>query len=123
MEPDTLMEAVRYFADLEICDLYMRRIKWPDGHVACPFCGSERIGEIKSRHLLRCKDCRRDIRLRSGTIFEDSPLPLGVWFVAIWAVANNVRITSTGLATAVGITQKSAWFVLRRVYTAIVLAT
>ena len=122
MEPETLMEAVRYFADLEICDLYMRRIKWPDRHVACPFCGSERIGEIKSRHLLRCKDCRRDISLRTETIFEDSPLPLGCWFVSIWCVANNTGISSTALGAALGISQKSAWRMLRTIYTAIVCA-
>lgn len=88
MEPETLMEAVCYFADLEICDLYMRRIKWPDGRVACPFCGSERIGEIKSRHLLRCKDCRKQFSHKVGTIFEDSPLGLDKWFVAVWCIAN-----------------------------------
>ncbi len=122
MEPETLMEAVKYFADLEICDLYMRRIKWPDGRVACPFCGSERIGEIKSRHLLRCKDCRRDISLRIGTIFGDSPLPLGCWFAAILCVANNTGISSTALGAALGISQKSAWRMLRTIYTAIVCA-
>ena len=122
MEPETLLEAVRYFSDLEICDLYMRRIKWPDGHVACPYCGSERVGEIKSRHLLRCKDCRRDISLRSGTIFEDSPLPLGCWFAAIWCVANSTGISSTVLGVALGITQKSAWRMLRTIRTAIVCA-
>lgn len=61
--PETLIEAVRYFADLEICDAYMRRIKWPNGKITCPACGSERIGEIASRHKLRCKDCRKELAL------------------------------------------------------------
>ena len=116
MEPETLMEAVRYFADLEICDLYMRRIKWPDGHVACPFCGSERIGEIKSRHLLRCKECRKQFSHKVGTIFEDSPLGLDKWFVAVWCIANARNgISSHELGRAIGVTQKSAWFMLHRI--------
>ena len=115
MEPETLMEAVRYFADLEICDLYMRRIKWPDGHVVCPYCGSERIGEIKSRHLLRCKDCRKQFSHKVGTIFEDTKLPLRKWFMAIWMITNHPKgIASTTLAKDLHITQKSAWFVLHR---------
>ena len=116
MEPETLMEAVRYFADLEICDLYMRRIKWPDGHIACPFCGSERIGEIKSRHLLRCKDCRKQFSHKVGTLFEDSPLGLDKWFVAVWCVANARNgISSHELGRALGVTQKTAWFMLHRI--------
>jgi len=116
MEPETLMEAVRYFADLEICDLYMRRIKWPDAHVACPFCGSERIGEIKSRHLLRCKDCRKQFSHKVGTIFEDSPLGLDKWFVAVWCIANDRNgISSHELGRALGVTQKTAWFMLHRI--------
>lgn len=114
--PETLVEAVRYFADLEICDAYMRRIKWPDGKITCPACGSELIGEIPSRHKLRCKDCRKEFSFKLGTIFEDSPLGLDIWFTAIWAIANcRNGISSHELARAVGITQKSAWFVLHRI--------
>ena len=116
MEPETMMEAVRYFADLEICDLYMRRIKWPGCKPACPECGSERIGEIKSRHLLRCKDCRKQFSHKIGTIFEDSPLGLDKWFVAVWAIANDRNgISSHELGRALGVTQKTAWFMLHRI--------
>ena len=55
-QPETLMAAVRYFSDLAVCNEYMRRIKWPRGRIVCPRCGGDRIGEIASRHLLRCKD-------------------------------------------------------------------
>ena len=50
--PETLLEAVRYFADLEICNAYMRHIKWPDGKAVCPHCGADRIGEIKGTDIL-----------------------------------------------------------------------
>ncbi len=114
--PETLLQAVRYFADMEICNDYMRRIKWPRGRIVCPHCGGERIGEITSRHLLRCKDCRKQFSHKLGTIFEDSPLGLDKWFVAVWAIANcRNGISSHELARAIGVTQKSAWFMLHRI--------
>lgn len=56
--PDTLLEAVRYFSDADVCNAYMKKIKWPDGNVTCPHCGAagDRIGEVTTRNLLRCKD-------------------------------------------------------------------
>lgn len=114
--PETLMEAVRYFADQQVCNEYMRRIKWPGAEPSCPHCGSENIGEVKSRNLIQCRACRKQASYKTGTIFEDSPLGLDKWFVAIWAIANCKNgISSYELARAVGITQKSAWFVLHRI--------
>lgn len=114
--PETLVDAVRYFADLSICDLYMRRIRWPRGRIVCPHCEADRIGEIKSRHLLRCKECRKQFSHKVGTIFEDSPLGLDKWFVAVWAIANcRNGISSHELGRALGVTQKTAWFVLHRI--------
>lgn len=116
--PQTLIEAVRYFSDLDVCDEYMRRIKWPGGVITCPHCGAkgERIGEIASRRKLRCKDCRKEFSHKVGTIFEDSPLGLDKWFVAVWAIANCKNgISSHELARALGVTQKTAWFMLHRI--------
>lgn len=116
MHPKTLLQAVRYFAGPEVCHAYMRQIKWPDGRVTCPDCDSDRIGEIKTRHLLRCKDCRRQFSDKVGTIFEDSPLGLDKWFVAVWCVANCKNgISSHELGRAIGVTQKTAWFMLHRI--------
>lgn len=114
--PQTLIEAVRYFADLTTCNEYMRRIKWPRG-IACPFCESKRCGE---KHVgspkLRCKDCRKEFSYKVGTIFEDSPLGLDKWFVAVWSVANCKNgISSHELGRALGVTQKTAWFMLHRI--------
>lgn len=114
--PTTLIEAVRYFAHLEVCHDYMRRIKWPDGVVTCPDCGSDNIGEVKTRHLLRCRTCRKQFSYKVGTIFEDSPLGLDKWFVAVWCVANCKNgISSHELGRALGVTQKTAWFMLHRI--------
>lgn len=116
MPPETLIEAVRYFSDLDICNEYMRHIKWPNDKISCPGCGGRRIGEIKTRHLLRCKDCRKQFSHKVGTIFEDSPLGLDKWFVAIWCIANCKNgISSHELGRALGVSQKTAWFMLHRI--------
>lgn len=117
--PNSLIEAVRYFSDLGVCHEYMCKIKWPDGVVTCPHCHGTNIGEIKSRRMFQCKGCRKQFSTKVGTIFEDSPLGLDKWFVAVWAITNAKNgISSCELARALDITQKSAWFLLHRVRTA-----
>lgn len=112
--PETLLEVVRYFSDLDICHQYLRKIRWPRGPV-CPHCESKKVGII-SRQRLRCKECRKDVRDKAGTIFEDSPLGLDKWFVAVWSVANCKNgISSHELARALGVTQKTAWFMTHRI--------
>lgn len=114
--PQTLIEAVRYFSDLDRCEETMRKSRWPGGVPECPECGSKNIGEIKTRRLLRCRDCRRQIYTKRGTIFEDSPLGLDKWLVAVWSIANCKNgVSSHELARALGVTQKTAWFMLHRV--------
>lgn len=114
--PETLLEASRYFADLTVCENYMRDVRWKGGNPVCPKCGSERIGEISTRRLLRCKDCRKQFSDKVGTIFEDSALGLDKWFVAVWSVANCKNgISSHELGRAIGVGQKTAWFMLHRI--------
>lgn len=117
--PKSLLEAVRYFSDLEVCHAYMRKLKWPDGKVCCPKCGNESVKELASRSgTLKCnrKSCQKQFSYKVGTIFESSPLGLHKWFVAVWAVANCKNgISSHELARAIGVTQKSAWFMLHRI--------
>lgn len=114
--PTTLIAAVRYFADLDRCEDYLRSLRWPSGKIRCPECDSATVGEIKTRRLLRCRDCRRQIYSKRGTIFEDSPLGLDKWFVAVWAIANCKNgISSHELARAIGVQQKTAWFMLHRI--------
>jgi transposase-like protein len=116
--PTTLLEAVRHFSNLDVCHEYMTKIKWPDGKITCPNCGGENIGQIKSRRMFQCKSkgCRKQFSTKVGTIFEDSPLGLDKWFVAVWSIANAKNgISSCELARAIGVTQKSAWHMLHRV--------
>ena len=117
--PETLLEAVRYFSDADNCERAMRNARWPGGKPRCPECDSTNIGEIKTRRLLRCRDCRRQIYTKRGTIFEDSPLGLDKWLVAVWCIANCKNgISSHELARALGVQQKTAWFMLHRIRTA-----
>jgi transposase-like protein len=108
--PTTLIDAVRFFSDIDRCNEYMMQIKWPDGKVVCP------IGKIETRKMLRCKDCRKQFSYKVGTIFEDSALGLDKWFVAVWCVTNCKNgISSHELARSLGVTQKSAWHMLHRI--------
>lgn len=120
-EIKTLIDAVKYFADHNACFNYMIGVKWPDGKPTCPKCDGEKIGYITSRRMLQCKnpDCRKQFSAKVGTIFEDSPLGLDKWFVAVWCIANDKNgISSCELARAIGVTQKSAWHMLHRIRTA-----
>lgn len=116
--PKTLLDAVRYFTDPKVCFEAMLAVKWPDGKIACPNCNHDKVGVIRSRSLLQCKSkqCRKQFSVKVGTIFEDSPLGLDKWFVAVWCIANAKNgISSMELSRALGITQKTAWFLLHRV--------
>jgi transposase-like protein len=116
--PKTLLEAVLHFADLDTCHAHLANIKWTDGKVTCPACAGQEIGNIASRRMYQCKakGCRKQFSVKVDTIFEDSPLPLNKWFVAVWSITNAKNgISSCELARALGVTQKSAWHMLHRV--------
>ncbi|MDE2166188.1 MAG: IS1595 family transposase [Alphaproteobacteria bacterium] len=115
--PCTLLEAIKYFADPDVSHQTLVELRWPNG-VCCPTCGRIDVRFIASRRLWECKEKhpKKQFSARVGTLFEDSPLGLGIWFAAIWQIANCKNgISSYEFARAAGITQKSAWFVLHRV--------
>jgi transposase-like protein len=114
-KPRNLLEAVRYFSDLDTCIEFLSPIRWPDGPV-CPRCGSVEYSFLKTRRIWKCKACKRQYSIKVGTIFEDSPLGLDKWLPAVWLAANSKNgISSHELGRALGITQKSAWFMLHRI--------
>ncbi len=92
-------------------------IRWADGKF-CPLCGNadeKRIGTLTGTNTHKCYACRKRFSIRVGSIFQDTKLPLRTWFAAIWMITAHPKgIASTTLATDLGITQKSAWFVLHR---------
>src|SRR6266508_3462494 len=113
--PQTLIEAIRYFSDQAVCVQFVAQLRWPDGPV-CPSCGGTEHSYLKTRRLWKCKACKRQFSVKVGTIFEDSAIPLDKWLASIWLIANAKNgISSHELARSVGLTQKSAWFVLHRI--------
>jgi transposase-like protein len=110
-----LLEAIRYFSDLDVCTEFVADLRWPSGPV-CPRCGCVEYSFLKTRRLWKCKACKRQYSVKVGTIFEDSPLGLDKWLPAVWLVANSKNgISSHELARSLGTTQKSAWFMLHRI--------
>jgi transposase-like protein len=115
--PQNLVEAARYFSDPQVCIDFVAGLRWADGPV-CPACGGKEHGYLTTRRLWKCKnrECRKQFSVKVGTIFEDSPIPLDKWLLSIWLIANSKNgISSHELGRSVGITQKSAWFVLHRI--------
>ena len=114
-EFNTLQDAILYFASLRNSVDFVADLRWPDG-VACPYCGSKEPYFFKTRNIWRCKICKKEFSAKVGTIFEDSPISLDKWLIAIWIVANaKNKISSYGLHRFFGITQKSTWFMLHRI--------
>lgn len=115
--PTTLLEAARYFEDFENCREFLMSLRWPDGKVLCPQCGSEKVTYLANAKLWKCysKHPKAKFSLKTGTIFEDSPLPLDKWLVALWVIVNSRNgVSSCELARTLGVTQKSAWFMAHR---------
>jgi transposase-like protein len=113
-KPKTLQQAIRYFADEQVCIDTVAALRWPEGPV-CPACGHKEHYYLKTQKRWKCKDCHKQFSVKLGTIFEDSPVPLDKWLTALWMLVNcRNGASSYEVARTVGITQKSAWFVLHR---------
>ena len=114
--PETLTGAIRYFGDAGKCHEFLTAMRWPD-KISCPHCGSENIGKlVLPRRVWNCKSCRKQFTVKVGTIFEDSPLGLDKWLPATWLIVNAKNGTSScELARSLGVTQKTAWFMLHRI--------
>ena len=115
--PLTLLEAIRYFADEDVALAFVANLRWPDGEQECPKCGSvAKHYFIKTTKRWKCRDCRKPFSIKVGTIFEDSPIKLSQWLPAVWMLCNCKNgMSSHELARALGVTQKTAWFMLQRI--------
>ena len=115
--PRTLIETVKHFADPDVAVEFLAKIRWPKGP-ACPHCGSKKVCFLKTRRVFKCttRPCRKQFSIKVGTIFEDSAVGLAKWLPAVWMIANCKNgISSWELHRALGVTQKTAWFMLHRV--------
>jgi len=114
--PHTLQQAIVYFSDPDRAFLYALNLRFPNGVVSCPRCGSAKHSFVKTRRLWHCKGCKKQFTLKVGTIFEDSPLGLDKWMCAYWILTNSKNgVSSCEMARTLDITQKSAWFMLHRI--------
>ncbi len=116
--PETLRQAILWFADFEHCRQFMTELRWPDGKIACPRCGSQKVSWLAKARVWKCyaKHERPTFTLKTGTIFEDSPIPLEKWLCAAWLLISCKNgISSYELHRGLGVTQKTAWFMLHRV--------
>jgi transposase-like protein len=115
--PKTLLEATRYFADPDVCVEFVASMRWMDGPV-CPHCEGKRVSYLTSRRIWKCMnpECHKQFSVKTGSIFEESPIPLDKWLIAIWLVVNCKNgISSYEIMRDLKVTQKSAWFMLHRI--------
>src|SRR5579871_2362807 len=115
--PDTLRDAIIWFSDFEHCRQFMMELRWPDGVVKCPHCGSDHVTYLAKSRRWKCyaKHSMPTFTLKTGTIFEDSPIPLEKWLAAAWMIVSCKNgVSSYEIHRGLGVTQKTAWFMLQR---------
>jgi len=117
-EPKTLQEAIVHFSNPDNCVDYLALKRWPDGVVICPTCGSDKVHFLASRRLWQCSNRhdKRQFSIKVGTVMEDSAIGLDKWLAAIWMLAGDKNgVSSYEIHRGLGITQKSAWFLMHRI--------
>ncbi len=114
-EPKTLAEAIKYYSDVDIATKTFSTLRWPEG-VTCPYCGSKENYYAPSRRIWKCKACRKQFSPKVGTICEDSAIGLDKWLTAMWMIASAKNgISSYEVHRSLGVTHKTAWFMLQRI--------
>ena len=112
--PKTLQQAIKHFSDEQVCIDTVASLRWPDGP-ACPACEKKDHYYLKTQKRWKCRSCRKQFSVKVNAIFEDSPISLKKWLPALWLLTNCKNgISSYELAKALGVTQKTAWFMLSR---------
>lgn len=114
--PVSLQEAVLFFADPSRAHQFAVMLRWPDGRITCPRCDHDKHSFISTRRIYFCKGCKKQFTVKVASIFEDSPLGMDKWMLAVWLIVTCKNgISSYEMASHLKITQKSAWFLLHRV--------
>jgi hypothetical protein len=116
--PKTLAQAIQYFTDADNCLNYLKARRWPDGKVICPTCGRDDAPFVPSRRFWQCKTRhpKAQFSIKTGTILEESPLGLDKWLPVMWMIANSKNgVSSWEIHRSLGVTQKTAWFMLHRI--------
>lgn len=111
----TLQQAIQHYSDEQVCIDEAAAMRWPDGKPVCPICEKREHYYLATQKRWKCKGCGKQFSVKVGTIFEDSPIPLNKWLLAMWMISNCKNgVSSYEIHRAIGISQKSAWFMLQR---------
>lgn len=116
--PKTLQQAIKFFSDDLTCINLIASRRWTDGQAVCPKCGDTNNTFLPSRKVWQCKnkECRKQFSVKVGTIFEDSPVGLDKWLTAVWLITSAKNgVSSYEIHRAIGVTQKTAWFMMHRI--------
>jgi transposase-like protein len=113
-----LKQLFAHFSDEKTCLAYLEQQLW-GGKPVCPHCGSERVYRLANGKQFKCgnkKTCDKQFNVKTGTIYENTKVPLSTWFGAIWLLtAHKKGISSYQVARDLGVTQKTGWFILHRI--------
>jgi transposase-like protein len=119
-KPKTLQAAIQHFSNEDVCVDTVANLRWPNSSPVCPKCGHQEHYYLKTQRRWKCKSCSRQFSVKVGTIFEDSPVGLDKWLAALWMIVNCKNgISSYEVARDLGVTQKTAWFMLHRLRVAL----
>lgn len=116
---DSLVQVIKHFSSEANCHSFLKRRRWPDGIVRCPYCGSVHIARRNGyRQEYRCVQCNRSFSVLAGTIFENTKLPISKWLIGMYLVSSHKNgISSVQLAKDIEVTQTTAWHMLHRIRT------
>lgn len=115
-KPATLLEIVHRFGSEEVCRDYLEKLRWADGKPNCPRCNSESVSVIATRNQFDCNACRCRFSVTSGTIFDNTKLPLWKWFAATYLMLESKKAVSANqLKRTLGTTYKTAWHLCHRI--------
>jgi Transposase zinc-ribbon domain len=124
-DPQSTEDAMSLFSDPDYSLKYLVYRRWPEGQIECPQCGGTNVAWLAGRKIWECRNRhpQAQFSVRSGTFMEDSRISLGRWLMALWLIAErNSAISSYEIARRIGITQKSAWLMMKRIRRAVDLA-
>ncbi|HEY6350708.1 MAG TPA: IS1595 family transposase, partial [Candidatus Angelobacter sp.] len=115
-EVKTLQQAILYYSNEQTCIDAVAAMRWPDGKPTCPACGKTDHYYLANQKRWKCKECWKQFSVKVGTIFEDSPISLSKWLVAMWLIGGAKNgISSWEIHRALGVCQKTAWFMMHRI--------
>jgi transposase-like protein len=110
-----LIELRDHFSNEMVCIKHLEAMRWEKEGIYCPYCGCKKVYKFKDNKTYKCSKCRTNFNVKIGSIFEDSNISLQKWFIAVYFIsAHKKGISSLQLSKDIGVTQKTAWFMLHR---------